>query len=199
MVAFEHDVDERPDRQMMLQNESLKQIRRVLRTCGGKELEKELFLFANSGDAMMAALHIRDQLEKYTKNAGQQAACTQISGYGIHEGHIIYIPTTDVHWGDPVNTASKLGQDCATGGELIISDSAYEAIVKDPRSTGLFFTKQQLSQSKVKFDCYKVVRNADLSMTHRSDQIGSRMNCDTWLGHHGTRCTNQHHGGHVAR
>ena len=34
---------------------------------------------------------------------------------------MIFVEGTDIHWGDPVNTASKLGQDLATNNDLLIS------------------------------------------------------------------------------
>ena len=67
----------------------------------------------------------------------------------------VAIQGTDVHWGDPVNTASKLGQDLATGGDILISADAYDAINLD-EFRGTEFTKQVLTRSKVSFKCYKV-------------------------------------------
>ena len=42
---------------------------------------------------------------------------------------MLIIPGTDVHWGDPVNTASKLGQDVASGGQLLISAAAHDELL----------------------------------------------------------------------
>ena len=41
--------------------------------------------------------------------------------FGVHQGNMIFVPGTDVHWGDPVNTSSKLGQDIAKNGEILIT------------------------------------------------------------------------------
>jgi len=34
----------------------------------------------------------------------------------MHSGLLLFVPGTDIHWGDPVNTSSKLGQDTAKDG-----------------------------------------------------------------------------------
>jgi len=45
----------------------------------------------------------------------------KVSGFGVHTGQLLHIPGTDIHWGDPVNTASKLGEDLAKKGEIYLS------------------------------------------------------------------------------
>ena len=40
-----------------------------------------------------------------------RAADVKMQGWGVDVGDLLVIPGTDVHWGDAVNTASKLGQD----------------------------------------------------------------------------------------
>lgn len=59
---------------------------------------------------------MRSVLKVYNIGVSDIKDKVKVSGYGIHSGELLYIPDTDVHWGDPVNTASKLGQDTATGG-----------------------------------------------------------------------------------
>ena len=41
---------------------------------------------------------------------GEAVGADAVSGFGLHLGDLLLIPETDVHWGDAVNTASKLGQ-----------------------------------------------------------------------------------------
>jgi len=36
-------------------------------------------------------------------------------------GNLLYIPGTDIHWGDPVNTSSKLAEDTASNGEFFVT------------------------------------------------------------------------------
>ena len=37
----------------------------------------------------------------------------------------LVIPGTNVHWGDAVNTSSKLGEDIADNGDILISEEAW--------------------------------------------------------------------------
>merc|ERR1712151_988845 len=90
------------------------------------ELENEMYAFDDPVSAVTAALEIREQLNAHEHQLGSPFLL--IKGYGIHTGDILIVPGTDVHWGDPVNTASKLGQDLATGGDILISDIVYDAV-----------------------------------------------------------------------
>ena len=67
-------------------------------------------------------------------NKGANAAPgNSLSGFGIHLGKMLFLSGTDVHWGDPVNTASKLGQDLASEGEILLSRPAYDVVSRDPQ------------------------------------------------------------------
>ena len=50
------------------------------------------------------------------------------TGYGIHTGSLFVVKDTNIHWGDPVNTASKLGEDLAVDGQVIITSAIKEAV-----------------------------------------------------------------------
>lgn len=54
-----------------------------------------------------------------------------MTGYGLHHGQMLFIEGTDIHWGDPVNTSSKLGQDIATEGEILIMPTVQKAAIAD--------------------------------------------------------------------
>ena len=61
---------------------------------------------------------------------GKAGDAFQVTGFGMHHGNMLFIEGTDVHWGDPVNTSSKLGQDLARGGELLVSKTVVEELYK---------------------------------------------------------------------
>ena len=75
---------------------------------------------------------------------------------------MIFVEGTDIHWGDPVNTASKLGQDLATNGDLLVSQSV-EELVKDhallQEKEGVHFESRLLKRSGVDFPAFCVVRD----------------------------------------
>ena len=69
---------------------------------------------------------------------------------------MIFIRGTDVHWGDPVNTSSKLGQDVAVNGEILITTPVYKSIERNPDFQGVQFIPRKFTKSGVEFTCYAV-------------------------------------------
>lgn len=162
MIAFESNALEDPELQMGLQHRCLALLRPILEKHQAHILEEELFLFPDPCLAVAAALEMRDAVdsdkEMFFHNGLPRA---QIKGYGIHEGDILFLENTDVHWGDPVNTASKLGQDLATEGELLVSDVVFQSACRDPNLKDVKFQMRELNKSNVTFKCYLVDRNKE--------------------------------------
>ena len=70
---------------------------------------------------------------------------------------MLFMKGTDIHWGDPVNTSSKLGQDIAKNGDILIMPSVYEPLKKDDIFKELTFKEKSFVKSKVELKCYKVI------------------------------------------
>lgn len=83
------------------------------------EPQRDLNFFDTGGSALKAVM------------AASQLAGSIVNGWGIHTGEVLLMPNTDVHWGDPVNTASKIGQDLADPGEILISDEVCLGLPRD--------------------------------------------------------------------
>ena len=94
---------------MNLKFKALECIRPVIARYQGIELEDSLWIFENSTCALGAALAMRKALRRYNKKVSEEKNEIHVTGYGIHEGSLLFIEGTDIHWGDPVNTSSKLG------------------------------------------------------------------------------------------
>ena len=94
---------------LKLKFKALDVVRPILRMYNGIELEDVLWIFKDPVDALQAVLHMKKELAKYNKKHPGLGNEMGISGYGIHMGEMLFINKTDVHWGDPVNTSSKLG------------------------------------------------------------------------------------------
>jgi class 3 adenylate cyclase len=157
MIAFDDTVTEDATEQMGLQYECIARLRKILEKYDAREVEDELFLFRDPVLAIKAAIEMREEVESQLENSKSNTApCAYIKGYGVHEGQILFMPNTDVHWGDPVNTASKLGQDLAKDGELLISDECHRLVVHDVRMRELKFDLMQKNKSNVTFNCYGV-------------------------------------------
>merc|ERR1711874_697204 len=85
----------------------------------GEGLEEQLWIFPTPTDAVCGAVNARSAIQKYNLNVQDQDKFV-VTGYGIQTGDLLILPGTDIHWGDPVNTSSKLGQDLARDGDILI-------------------------------------------------------------------------------
>ena len=76
---------------------------------------------------------------------------------------MLFIEGTDIHWGDPVNTSSKLGQDIAKDGQVIIMPVIKEACENSVRfpdfQNKVTFEESSFVKSKVTFQCWIVHDN----------------------------------------
>jgi hypothetical protein len=142
---------------------SLSIIRPVFKKYHAIELEDELFIFYEPSDAVLAALDAKDAILHYNSalTKEHEKDTLNIHGWGIHVGTMIFVEGTDIHWGDPVNTASKLGQDLAQNNDLLLSSALYE-LAKDNHKINddnrIQFEARELERSHVKFTAYCVTR-----------------------------------------
>ncbi len=91
------------------------------------EADNVLALFNRPADAVRAALAINEQL---LMQGGDRPIRVSI---GIDFGRLLSINGTDC-FGDPVNTACKLGEDIAQAGEILISHAARIQLDDDLRA-----------------------------------------------------------------
>jgi class 3 adenylate cyclase len=157
MIAFEQTESEEPSAKLARQFETMAEIRKILDKYSAEEIEEELFVFTSPVSAVRAAIDIQSVMTRRTSQ-GNTHTFAAIRGYGIHEGNMLLVPGTDVHWGDPVNTASKLGQDGASDGQLIISDAIYEHVKDDEATKNFNMELKPLTKSKITFNCYNVTQ-----------------------------------------
>jgi adenylate cyclase len=71
---------------------------------------------------------------------------------GIDFGRILLIGGPD-YFGDPVNTACKLGEDTASAGEILLTQRAYEQL---PSQGGVDGERLNLSMSGIEITAYKI-------------------------------------------
>ncbi len=94
---------------LKLKFRALDVVRPVLEMYNGIELEDVLWIFKDPVDGLQAVLHVKKELKKYNEKHPGLGNEMDVTGFGIHMGEMLFIKGTDVHWGDPVNTSSKLG------------------------------------------------------------------------------------------
>ena len=119
----------------------------VLASLGGSAEEEALLVFDSVDTALAAALELRSRFRAH--NEASPESSIPFTGFGIHSGRILLGPGTDVHWGDPVNTASKLGEDIATAGDILLSKSAFSSLAS-PLPEGYSTVSSVQTVSKVK-------------------------------------------------
>ena len=143
---------------------SLSIIRPIFAKYHAIELEDELFIFYETSDAILAVLDAKNAIQHYNEKLTAEHAkdALDIHGWGIHDGTMIFVEGTDIHWGDPVNTASKLGQDLAENGDLLISKSVYETAQHHHKlcEGAVQFESRLLKRSGVDFPAFAVTLDA---------------------------------------
>ncbi len=161
-LMYELDCDEDSEEasaqhSIILKTTSLSLCRPILKSHGGIELEDVLFIFSNSQDALSAALEMRARIAEYNKAQSETTKeFIKVTGWGIHMGTMIFVEGTDIHWGDPVNTASKLGQDLAKNGDILITPSVYHGCKDGAKFKSTEFDNVMLKRSGVDFLAYSV-------------------------------------------
>jgi len=160
MFDFEFANTDDVERQLSLKFDCLSRLTRILHSHNAAVVEDVLYLFDRPADAVLAALACRTEVDERKRQAGVAEPAVCIKGYGIHVGELLFVEGTDIHWGDPVNTASKMGQDHAHDGQVLISQETLEACQDDPRLKGLQFHQISLRLSGVQFQVYMVSNEA---------------------------------------
>lgn len=105
--------------------------------------QRDLFFFEAPAGSLAAVLEARDVVDPAT-----------VTGWGLHMGDVLLIPGTDVHWGDAVNTASKVGQDLASPGEIAVTEQVHAAVAAEfPHCS---FERKVARKSGIDFVTYSV-------------------------------------------
>ena len=143
-----------------LKAETLLLLRPIFAKFNAAELEDVLYIFKESADAIKAVLAAQDSVESFNEvlSADEKHHAINITGYGVHAGTMLFVEGSDIHWGDHVNTASKLGQDLATNGDLLITPAVYEQVHTRHELDDLVYEHRMLKRSGVDLPCYCVSR-----------------------------------------
>lgn len=107
------------------------------------EADNGFAVFPDQESAIRAAIEMNEASDRenaqYSAEYGIHLSC------GIDHGRILLIEGRDF-FGDPVNTASKLGEDIAEPGEILVTNSAMEGL---PADSGLGGRDIELSVSGI--------------------------------------------------
>ena len=129
---------------------------------GGSLEEEILWVFDSAPAALAATLAVHAAIQVHNAGAKKRAVI-HVLGYGIHMGTLLIVPGTNVHWGDPVNTASKMAEDLAIPGspEIFVSAEIKESVRESGYGGDLRFRKRKATISKVELTLFKVSGHMD--------------------------------------
>jgi len=156
MFDFGFEGTTTPEVQVGLKYDLLARFARVFEAYQGEGVEDVLVTFDNPANAVLAALACRRIASKGDPDAKPGDPSINVQGFGVHTGEVLFVPATDIHWGDPVNTSSKLGQDIAEDGHIIISEVTRKLICEDQRLTPYEFVPRECTLSGVIFNACEV-------------------------------------------
>jgi class 3 adenylate cyclase len=94
-----------------------------------EEGDSFLVIFRNVSKALEASIHMQKILLQYNKNKSDEEKVLLCVGLGF--GRVLRIGDQDV-FGNEVNSASKLGEDMAKAGEIIVTKSVYDVCIDFP-------------------------------------------------------------------
>ena len=92
-----------------------------------QEGDSFLILFRRPERAIGCAVQMQRACARYNERRKPEEQIVLCIGVGY--GHVLRIGDTDV-WGKEVNAASKLGEDTAKGGEILVTEAVREALGK---------------------------------------------------------------------
>ncbi len=100
----------------------------VAASCGEilkQEADSWLMVFASADDALATMLAAQQRCAEYNRGVAPEETVELCVGLGY--GPLLRIGDHDV-WGREVNVASRLGEDTAEGGEILISEAFRQAL-----------------------------------------------------------------------
>jgi class 3 adenylate cyclase len=128
----------------------------IVRELNGQVLEENLFFFSSPLDALRAMIKMNRTILRYNKTVTHPTKVIPLKGIALHSGDVVVVPNSNVHWGDPVNTASKLAEDLATGGMLLITTTVQQAVANSAEFLALHAEPLTLRTNKDTFLCYQL-------------------------------------------
>ena len=123
----------------------------------GRAVNLIVWLFDSNADAIRAVWEIRDTIA-HINAIREPRERIPLTGFGIHCGTILRVDETHEVWGDPINVASKLGEDVATDTKVYISPEVYADAKAAGFESEFLFHPASVVISKTSLQYYDMVR-----------------------------------------
>jgi len=111
-----------------------------------------LATFPSPDNAILAAQEMQRETRRHNRTAPKPFKIGL--GIGIEYGKVLQVEAIDV-FGDPVNTASKLGEDLADGGSVLVGPEAAAAYCARHPDENRYFRERAARASGVDFAFYQ--------------------------------------------
>lgn len=123
---------------------------------GGYAANEKVVLFANASDAVKGTVAFRQALQAYNEDVKENAPedYFECRGYGLHTSTIVNVKQTDIQFGYAINVASKMGEDCAKGGVILLSPEVYAMIETDECFKGVTWRREKMTASGATYEPY---------------------------------------------
>jgi len=126
-------------------------VRTIFEANNGDHKEPTLYIFSDPLDAFNACFHARTAIIEHNATVDELDRIP-LKGFGVHMGDILVLPDTDIHWGDPVNTSSKLGEDIASGEVINLSEHVFNHIFSvNPPTTPYENKSEEISGNVINY------------------------------------------------
>jgi adenylate cyclase len=117
------------------------------------EADNVFAVFGRVESALVAARDVQEQLA--TANVFLPADWDLHASIGIGHGEMLMIEEGDFY-GNEVNLASKLGEDIAEAGEILLTEAAHARLLAEGPSVTLHFDLREVVVSKMSLKAYAV-------------------------------------------
>jgi len=107
-------------------------------------------LHENVHSALRTVFEIKDMIRN---TSAKKKVGLETTGFGIHAGRLLCIPNSYICFGDPINTASKLGEDVLSQGEIGMTYECFEALKRRGMPTNEW-EPRTFTVSGITIDCY---------------------------------------------
>lgn len=132
---------------LKLEQQIYKEMDTILKNFNCTKKDQTFICFSESAEAFALALVLQTLFHKYNLIN---------FGFGIGKGDLIDVSGTHIHSGDCVNTASKIGQDCAQNGEIFMVKAVKEDLEKDGLLDNYEVTYKKRQMSKCELEFYSI-------------------------------------------
>ncbi len=97
----------------------------------GLLVDWHLAVFSKVVDAVWASLQLRELVRNHNARSGLDHKSEErwiLNGIGLASGSLLYVPSTDIAFGDPLNVSAKLAIDVCKHEQILITAEPFDPV-----------------------------------------------------------------------